>query len=429
MNARPAMFGFISVALGAAVTCFDASLVLAQAGLPPAPAAPGPAAPAGGAPPTLPISSSAWGGRMGAAEVTIVGGNVASARERALTEALKQAVDQALVTAFPEAKNQQPKAAAQVLGRARNYVRRYRTIEEGERARGVYALKVEADVDEAALARVFDKPGAVTGGGTAPAGALAYFLVGAGAPDALAAAARAFTAAGARVHQAPAELIEPQKAFEAAAKAGFTQVAFVNGAVTAEGKVRGPGVESASCSLSVRVMAAGSGLPVADENESARGFSERAEAARGDCFQRAAAASIPRIVPAAGARTSADVRTIVVDADVIEPGAVPALVRHLRGIGSISAVEVRRIANGRVELWARSRMPASSLVAALSRDTGGALAIADAQVSGDLVRLRARLREIAPPTPAAPAGTVPAPPGAAPASPAAAPAAAKGPTP
>ena len=370
--------------------------------------------------PLPPIATSSWGGRTGAAEVSIVGGNVASARERALTEAMKQAVDQALTTAFPEARTQQPKTVTQVLGRARSYVRRYRTIEEGERGRGLYGLKIEADVDEAGLARAFDK--VTTGGGPstgvpAASAAPAYFLVGTGVADALAAAARGFSASGARVQQAPADVTDPAKAVELAGRSGSTLVAFVTGTATAEGKVRGPGVEAASCSLSVRVLAAGSGLAVADESENARGFSERADGARAECFQRAAALAIPRLVPAGGSRGPADVRTIVVDADVVEAGAVQALVRQLRGIGSVSAIEVRRVSVGRVELWARSRMAASALAAALERDTGGALVVNGAQVSGDQVHLRARLREVVTPVPApAPAATAQQP-GAAPAPP------------
>jgi hypothetical protein len=390
---------------------------------PPAAAVPGqePAAP------LPPIATSSWGGRIGAAEVSIVGGNVASARERALTEAMKQAVEQALATAFPEARTQQPKTVTQVLGRARTYVRRYRTIEEGERGRGLYALKIEADVDEAGLARAFDKATTASGGGqtgaTTAGAAPAYFLVGAAAPDALAAAARGFATSGARVQPAPPEVTDPAKAVELAARSGLTMVAFVNGTATAEGKVRGPGLEAASCSLAVRVLAAGSGLAVADESESARGFSERADGARTECFQRAAALVIPRLVPAAGARGPVDVRTIVVDADVVEAGAVQALVRQLRGIGSVSAIEVRRVSVGRAELWARSRMAPSALAAALERDTGGALAVTGAQVSGDLVHLRARLREVTPAT--APPPGPPTPPGAS-AAPAPPP---KGPTP
>jgi hypothetical protein len=99
------------------------------------------------------------------------------------------------------------------------------------------------------------------------------------------------------------------------------------------------------------------------------------------------------------------VRTIVVDADVVEAGAVQALVRHLRGIGSVSAIEVRRVSVGRAELWVRSRMAASALAAALERDTGGPLAVTSPQVSGDLIRLHARLREVSPAASAVPTAT------------------------
>jgi hypothetical protein len=371
----------------------------------PAPAAatsPGAGSPSGAA-------GGIGGGRVGAAEVTIVGGNVASARERALTDAFKQAVDQALTTVIPEARAAQPKTVVQVLGRARSYIRRYRTVEEGERGRGLYGVRIEADVDEAALLRAFDRPApvAVASGPTD----VSYLVVGAGDPEAAAAATRAFTAAGARAQPAGPNLTEPNKAVEAAARAGIASVAFVSGNATSEGKVRGPGIEAATCSISVRVLASGSGLAVAEERETTRSFGDRSEGARASCFQRAAAAAIPRVVPAAGARSAPDVRTIVLDADVVEAGAVPALVKQLRGLGSVSTTEVRRIAAGRVEIWVRSRLSATALMAAVGRDSNAPLVFTGIQVTGDLVRAQARLRENAPAVmapDAPPAGAAPA---------------------
>jgi hypothetical protein len=337
------------------------------------------------------------GGRAGAAEVTIVGGNVASARERALTEAIKQAVDQALNTVVPDARATQPKTVVQVLGRARSYIRRYRTVEEGERGRGLYGIRIEAEIDEAALQRAFDKPAAgAAAAGSADASNASYLVVGAGDPEAAAAASRAFTAAGARVQPARPDIAEPNKAVEAAARAGIASVAFVNGSATSEGKVRGPGVDATTCSISVRVLASGSGLAIAEERETVRGFGDRPESARASCFQRAASAAIPRVVPAAGSRSAPDVRTVVLDADVVEAGAVPALVKQFRGLGSVSAIEVRRIAAGRVEIWIRSRLSATALMAAVGRDSNGALLFTGIQVTGDLVRAQARLRENAP---------------------------------
>ena len=323
------------------------------------------------------------GARVGTAEVPVVGGNVASARERALTDAMKQAVDQAILSMVPDPHATQPKTVVQVVGRARSYVRRYRTLEEGERGKGLYGMRIEADIDEGALLRAFDKAATAAGPATnSPAAAVAapsYLLAGAGPPEALEAAAKALTALGARVQPAAtpvaptSDATDVGKLVASAAGAGLATVAFISGTATDEGKVRGPGVEAVTCVLSIRVLTAGTGLPVADESETVRAFAARPEAARSACFQRAAAAAVPRVVPAAAARVTPDVRTIVLDVDVVQPGAIPAVVKQVRALGSVSAVEVRRITVNRAELWVKSRLAAAAFAAALSRDTGAAV--------------------------------------------------------
>jgi hypothetical protein len=351
------------------------------------------------------------GGRVGSAEVTIVGGNIASARERALAEALKQSVDQELSALAPQARAAQPKVVVQVLGMARRYVRRYRTLDEGETGRGLYSVRIEAEVDAAALLRAFDKAPA---GGPSPAwggSAPSYFIVGAGVPEAALAATRAFVASGARTQAAAPGLTDPGRAIEAAARAGIPTVAFVSGSATPEGEVRGPGVQSVTCTVGVRVSTSGAGLPLADDSETVRSFADRVDTARADCFARASGAVVPRVVPVAAGRTAPDARAIVIDADVVEPGAVPGMLKQLRELGAVSSIEVRRISAGRVELWVRSRQDSATLAAGLARDSGGAVSFSPTEVTGDLVRVRARLRDIADPARdlgTAPAGAMPA---------------------
>jgi hypothetical protein len=389
---RPKYRGVFRAGLiGMSIQSVVMSAAFAQA--PTSPTAPPPAATQPGA------ASPSPGGRVGAGEVTIAGGNVASARERALTDAMKQAVDQALTAVVPDARAAQPKVVGQVLGRARSYVRRYRTLEEGERGRGLYGIRIDADIDEAALLRAFDKPTTAASAGGATSASPSYLLMTAGISELSVAATRAFTSAGARVQPAAPDVSDPTKAVAAAARAGIPTVAFVSGTATAEGKVRGPGSESVTCTINVRVLTAGSGQVVAEETETARSFADRIEKARVECVQRATAAAIPRVVPAASVRISPDVRTIVVDADVVEPGVVPALVKQIRGLGSVSAVEVRRIAPGRAELWVRSRLAGGALATAVSRDLGAPVVLEGLEVAGDLIRVKARLREVAAPTP------------------------------
>ena len=356
------------------------------ADVPPPPAA---APPVAAAAPVLPP-----GVRIGAAEVPIVGGNLASAREHGIADALKQAVDQAVTALAPEARAKQPKVVAQTLGRARSFVRRYQTLEEGEVGRARYAVKLEVEIDEAALRRTLE-----AGPGLAAASAPAtssYLLVGTGPDDAVDAVARALVASGAKVERAAREIRETARAVEAAARLGLGTVAFVNAGATPEGQVRGLGVEAVSCSFSLRLLATSSGSAVGDESRAMRGFSERgAGEARKECLARAAGALVHAVAPAAGVRGGSDFHTIVLDADVVEPGAVPALLKQLRGSGNVSSVEIRRILPGRIEVWVRSRLTGSGLAALLGRD-GGAVVLSGVEASGDLVRVRARLPEVVP---------------------------------
>ncbi|HVZ72588.1 MAG TPA: hypothetical protein VHJ20_09455, partial [Polyangia bacterium] len=94
----------------------------------------------------------------------VVGGNAAGARERALDDAFRQAIDQALAEWFdPPTRAAQAKPIKALEGRARSYVRRYRALEEGE-ANGAYVVKLEAEVDEPALRRAAERWGAPSGG-------------------------------------------------------------------------------------------------------------------------------------------------------------------------------------------------------------------------------------------------------------------------
>jgi hypothetical protein len=339
----------------------------------------------------------------------IVGGNAAGARERALDEALRQAVSQALAEMLdPQTRAAQAKGIKALEARARNYVRGYRTLEEGE-ANGAYGIRLEAEVDELALRRAAERLG-VPGGGTAapPAGTPpraagnGLLLVPVGDPGAGPALAAALSAVGARAQVASST--EPAAAAQAAARASLPQIAFVTAAATDEGPVRGTGKLAVSCRIAARVVAASSGLPVAEQAAAPRTFADREETAHSDCLARAASELAARLVPAAGAAAPSDLRTINIEADVVEPGAVAALLRAVRAVGAVSSAELRRISPGRAEIRVRTRTLATALAPALSRDAAGVITLSSVEVAGDLIRLRVRLR--AAPN-LAPAGTSP----------------------
>jgi hypothetical protein len=339
------------------------------------------------------------------AQSAVVGGNAAAARERALDEALRQAVDQALAEALgPGARTADAKGVKAIEARARSYVRRYRALEEGE-VNGMFTIRLEAEVDDEALRRAADRL-APSGGAPTPATPPArlapsgLWLVPAGDPGVAPALVAAVNAAGARAQVGDAGGGgDTGAALRAAARASMSEVAFVTAEVAPEGAVRGTAKVAASCRVRARVVAVASGLPIADQTAAPRVFADSDEIARNDCLARAAADLAPRLIPAAAGApsTAPDLRTITIDADVIEPAAVTALLRAVRSIGAVSSAELRRIAGGRAEIRVRTRTPAPALASALSRDVGGVITLSGAEAAGDLIRLRVRLRASAEP--------------------------------
>jgi hypothetical protein len=133
---------------------------------------------------------------------------------------------------------------------------------------------------------------------------------------------------------------------------------------------------------------------VVEASAAPRAFAEHPPAARADCFARAAAAVAPRLSPSGTGPASApsDLRVLVLDLDAVEPSAIGTFLKTVRGLGSVSSAEVRRILLGRAEIRVRTRLAAPALAAALSRDVTGPIVVSDVQTAGDLVRLRVRLR-------------------------------------
>ena len=104
--------------------------------------------PAPGPPPAAGEPAPAPGVRIVSGQAAVVGGNSAGARERALEDAIKQAVDQ-VIGALLDAPTRaaQAKILKAVVARGRSFVPRYRTLEEGE-VNGVYTVRLEAEVEE-----------------------------------------------------------------------------------------------------------------------------------------------------------------------------------------------------------------------------------------------------------------------------------------
>ena len=356
------------------------------------------------------------GGRFVIGQAPVVGGNAAGARERALDDAIKQAVNQTLAAILdPQARAAQAKALKAIEAKARSFVPRYRTLEEGE-ANGVYTIRLEAGVDETALRRRIER-------GTSP-GLPAVTPAKAGAPGMLVAAAdkgegsaafvaslvTALSAASVRARAGEPGETSAAAAAQAASRASLEQAALVTSDIVPEGMVRGTGRVAVSCRANVRLVAAPAGSTVADRAATARVFVDADKSADGagqcraqlgaDLAGRLAGATAPG---AGGGGPTGDLRVVTVDADVVEPAAIPELIKSLRAIGAVSAAELTRVFTGRAEIRVRTRAAPSALSAALSRSAGAMITLSDVQISGETIRVRARLREAAP----APGGSTP----------------------
>jgi len=219
-------------------------------------------------------------------------------------------------------------------------------------------------------------------------------VVVSGPTDAGAALMQALAANSIRAQLGDPSLTDPTRAVQAAGRNALPMVAFVSATVVDEGIVRGAGQAAVSCQIAAKVVAVPSGQSVVEAQAAPRTFAERPPAARADCFARAAAVVAPRLSPSGTGPASApsDLRVLTLDLDVVEPSAIGTFLKTVRGLGSVSSAEVRRILLGRAEIRVRTRLAAPALAAALSRDVGGAIVVSDVQTTGDLVRLRVRLR-------------------------------------
>jgi len=383
-----------------------ATAAFAQAPPPPGPPPPGAPPPADALPaptPTMP------GGRFVTGQAPVVGGNAAGARERALDEALKQAVNQALgAIVDPQTRAAQAKTLKAIEAKARSFVPRYRAVEEGE-ANGVYTIRLEAEVDEIMLRRRIEK-------GTPTAPLPPVTPAKAGAPGLLVAAAdkgegsaafvtslvTALASANVRARAADPGETTAAAAAQVAARASLEQAALVTAEVASEGMVRGTGRVAVACRANVRLVAAPAGGTVAERTATARVFVEadKADDGAGQCRTQLGADLAGRLAGAASSGAAAtpagDLRAVTVDADVVEPAAIPELVKSLRGVGAVSAAELTRVSAGRAEIRVRTRAAAAALAGALSRAASPMITLSDVQVSGETIRARARLRAAAP---------------------------------
>jgi hypothetical protein len=333
----------------------------------------------------------------------IVGGNAASAKQRALDDAFRQAVERSFAALAAEGgplPNPLPPGLAQLRGtffaRAKRYVRSYRVLGQGEDA-GRYRVDVSAEVDEGLLRRDIERARAASAPATTPGRLVAgpTVLLTGTPPEAVTALARAAGAVGLKAETPPLPGVDETRAREVASRAGAAAVAMVTGNVTPEGPVRGTGKVAASCRVAVRVIPAGGGA-ASDRAVEERDYADNDDGARAECLSRAAADLAPQLVAALNVGSPAPgMRLVTLDVDLVEPAALPLVLQALRKTGN--GAEVRRVTVGHVELRATTRLAGPALVASLTRELAPAATVTPGESLSDRVALQVRLAAAASP--------------------------------
>ena len=353
-----------------------ALLICARAAAQVPPAVPAPPAP----PPTSPADP---GARVATGQAPVVGGNAAGARERALDDAIRQVVDQVITELTdPQTRAAQAKAIRALEAKAHSFVGSYRTLEEGE-LNGVYSVRIQAEVDLVAVRRKVERwsnPAAATPAPPASAPSLAVKAGDGATGDFVAKLCAALSAAGVRA-----------RAESAAAGSAGGPVATVALTTRDEGALRGLGRVAVAC----QAAATFAGAPLPERSATARAFAETPEAGRAACLARLAgtlASDLASTLGGAAASAGADLPILTIDADVVEPAAVSALLKSVRAVGAVSGADLMRVGGGHAEIRARTRSAPGPLAAALSRDADAMISLSDVQTAGGVIRLRARLR-------------------------------------
>ena len=288
------------------------------------------------------------GARIVTGQAPVVGGNAAGARERALDDALKQAVNQAIGRhrrpadarrAGEDAEGDRGQGAQLRAPLPRRWRRARRTAFTRSGSRPRSTRRAAPQIERGASAA----PPPVDAGqdGRARDARRGRRQERGERRLRRPAWSRRSSSAGVRARAADPGETSAAAAAQAAARASLEQAALVTAEVVPEGLVRGTGRVAVSCRANVRLVAAPAGSTIAERAATARVFVEAEKAADGAAQCRDAAGRRPR-GPAGGRgcrrrrgrrRRPAICAAVTVDADVVEPAAIPELVKSLRGIG------------------------------------------------------------------------------------------------
>jgi hypothetical protein len=334
-------------------------------------------------------------------QAPILNGDRVRARDRALDESFRQAIDQAIAALPEQPLPRAPGGRAALLQlriypKARSYITTYRVLDEGEAGPGSFRIRIAAQVERERLQRDLggtETAAAPTGGariGVCLAERAAATAPGhRGSPTSAAAGlidrvAGALAAAGVDAVALPSgcspddgdDLAIESRASHAAHTGGLAGAVAGAIQIAPGGGIRGTSLVVARATVRLRMVDAG-GHPVAAALAEHEGWGADRAAAALAAAGAALDEATEQLASAAAQRWPAGGGGIPVHVEGAQGWAdVGALVQALAVLPGVGPVELRRFSVGGVELLARGRADAASLVAGLARAGGRFTAIA-----------------------------------------------------
>jgi hypothetical protein len=310
-------------------------------------------------------------------QAPIVAGNRVAARDKALTAALEQAVDQALAYVLEPDARMKAQAAlrAQLLPKARSYVPNYRVLDEHEIEGDKFQVQIEAQVDTTALRRDAMAVAGSSGTTKPPTTGKPRVLVALLGPPA-AAARRALEAHGFPEATAP-ETQPPTSDADAAQRAknaGAGLVVVGSAETRSDGHIRGTDQEAAQARVELRMLDA-DGHAQARGAADARGFGSSGSNAAEQALEQAATQAAEQMTNELTAKFAATPSGGDPSGILIRVSGLPtmrdleALEQTLAQQQGVSSVAPRRLGGGEVWITVRGRT-AGGILAQTLRSQG-----------------------------------------------------------
>ena len=311
-------------------------------------------------------------------QAPIVAGDRVRARERALDEALRQAVEQATATVLEPAELVARASDLQlrIYPKAKAYVTTYRILDEGEQTPGIFQVHLSAAVATARLARDLSTTSSVVAPTTTRKlrAVVCANVQGDGvdaAPQATAERALREIVAARNVEPMPGPQPCDVPSATGVLRSGTAQAALIADVqVTPGGDIRGTTFVGAGARATVKLVEPDGRVSAAGDGERG-GYAPSASDAATAAARAAVVEAARAIDPALAQRWSADAGPaggVIVRVRGIERWVeYQALMRALAALPGVAAVEPRRFLRGEIDLIVHTASAASQLAGHLSR--------------------------------------------------------------